>query len=254
MKEQIKRIFNKLFKPLVKKLGYVESGIVVKRNINKELLFNFFTILNEINYEPKHIIDVGANHGAWTRETLNHFPKAYYSLFEPQYWLQDSIQDIISVNSKVSFNAYGVGKERGTFKFTIHERDDSCSFKYTEDEAKKKGFKQIDLPVITLDEFIDEKKLPIPDLVKIDAEGLDLEVLAGASSFFGKTEIFMVEASVNNKDYDNTFLKTINYMNDKGYKLFDVTALNKPYKPNILWLVELVFIKKDGIVDNLNYL
>jgi hypothetical protein len=31
---------------------------------------------------------------------------------------------------------------------------------------------------------------------KIDAEGLDLEVLKGASNYFGKTEIFMVEAGV----------------------------------------------------------
>jgi hypothetical protein len=43
---------------------------------------------------------------------------------------------------------------------------------------------------------------------KIDAEGLDLEVLKGASNYFGKTEIFMVEAGVLS-EFDNSFLKIL---------------------------------------------
>jgi hypothetical protein len=42
----------------------------------------------------------------------------------------------------------------------------------------------------------------------------------------------------------------INYMADKGYMLFDITDLNRPFKPNVLWLMELVFIRKDGIINN----
>jgi hypothetical protein len=30
----------------------------------------------------------------------------------------------------------------------------------------------------------------MPDMVKIDAEGLDLKVLAGGSNLLGKTEVF----------------------------------------------------------------
>jgi hypothetical protein len=42
---------------------------------------------------------------------------------------------------------------------------------------------------------------------KIDAEGLDLEVLKGASNYFGKTEIFMVEAGVLSQNLIIAFLK-----------------------------------------------
>jgi len=37
------------------------------------------------------------------------------------------------------------------------------------------------------------------DIIKIDTEGLDLNVLKGGNKYFGKTEIFMVGAGVVNK-------------------------------------------------------
>jgi len=254
MKKTIKKALTKLINPLAIRLGYSKQNKIPKKKVLIEtkngLLFNFYHVLKEMNFTPKHIVDVGANHGTWTREALKYFPDAKYTLFEPQHWLEKSIKDITSTNDNVKFNAFGVGKEKGTFKFTIVDRDDSCSFKYSEEEAKNKGFEQVDLPVITLNDFFKENNLTTPDIIKIDAEGLDLEVLEGASNFFGKTEIFLVEAAVVNSNIENTVLKVLEYMDAKGYKLFEITDLNRPFKPKVLWLVELVFVKKEGVIDN----
>ena len=204
-----------------------------------------------MGFTPNHIIDVGANHGTWTRETLKFFPNAYYTLLEPQEWLQSSLQDLLDINFKITFNAVGAGAKSGSFQFTIVNRDDSCSFRYTEEEAKAQGFKQVEVPIITLNELvINHPTLPFPDLVKIDAEGLDLEVLEGASNLMGKTEVFLVEAALFCKEFDNSLLKMVNYMDDKGYTLFEITDLNRPFKPNVLWLTELAFVKKGGIIDS----
>ena len=242
MKKIIKKSFSKLGLTIAKKGANVN---------NKDfLLFNFYQTLKAFQFEPKHIVDVGANHGTWTREALNYFPNAYYSLVEPQYWLKDSIADILSSNNKVIFHPFGAGETEGSFQFTIHDRDDSCSFKYTEEEALAKGFKQLTLPVVTLNTLLSETELPVPDIIKIDAEGLDIQVLNGASNYFGKTEIFMVEAGVVNKSFNNSFLKIMNYMDEKGYRLFEITDLNRPYHPKVLWLVELVFVLKGGKIDS----
>ena len=247
----IKKLIMLLITPINRKLGIIDKEIMKvdrSKNILLETLFNNFRI---IGFEPKHIVDVGANRGTWTKEVLKYIPNAHYTLIEPQIWLANAFQDLLNSNDKIKYLPVGAGKKAGTFKFTIVDREDSCSFRYTELEAKEKGFKQIEIPVITLNEMVKEMdKKPFPDLVKIDAEGLDLEVLEGASSFFGKTEVFMVEVSVFSKSFDNTTFKMINFMADKGYVLFDITDLNRPFETRVLWLMELVFIKKDGFINN----
>ncbi len=246
MKSKIKKLIISILSPLAKRLGYEfkKTDLAELSYEKNNLLFIFYNILKQIGFEPKHIVDVGANHGTWTRETLKYFPDAYYTLLEPQHWLKSSIEDILKTNPKVKFNAVGAGATQGTFNFTIVNRDDSCSFRYTEAEANAEGFEQIKLPVVTLNDLLSESDLPTPDIIKIDAEGLDIEVLEGASNYWGKTEIFMVEVGIVNKLFDNSFLKMINYMDKHGYTLFEITDINRPFVPAVLWLAELVFIKE----------
>jgi FkbM family methyltransferase len=246
MKQLMKNTVKKILHPLILRLGYHEN--LIEKNEN--LLENLYIQLKQLGFIPQHIVDVGANHGNWTRTALRHFPDAYYTLLEPQEWLKDSITDLLDKNKKISFNGVGVGSKKGSFKFTLVNRDDSSSFRFTDEEAKKHGLSQIEVPVVTLNEFIGQLNIPTPAIIKIDAEGLDLDVLEGASDFFGKTELFLVEAGVGLKDIKNSFLNVVNFMDKNGYRLFDITDLNRPFEPSILWLTELAFIKKGGQLDS----
>lgn len=254
MKQLLRAILTKILNPLVIRLGYVHwsNAAPEKKSYAKNSLLEvFFKNIEAMGFTPKHIIDIGANHGTWTRETLKYFPDAYYTLVEPQEWLKPSLHDLLDNNLKISFNAFGAGAKSGSFMFTIVDRDDSCTFRYTEEEAKSKGLKQIEIPILTLNEIVQRNStLPFPDLVKIDAEGLDIAVLEGASNLIGKTEVFLVEAALFCKEFDNSLLKMVNYMDDKGYSLFEITDLNRPFSPQVLWLVELAFVKKGGILDS----
>lgn len=250
MRKRIKKVSKLLLKNLGYTLSKVNTVKIVDTNGKNYLLSNFYNTLKKINFEPKHIVDIGANHGTWSREALQYFPDAYYTLLEPQEWLKESFQDILETNPKVQFYPVGAGEKKGSFLFTIVDRDDSCSFRYTKEEALEAGFKQLEIPVVTLNELLFESKISVPDIIKIDAEGLDIEVLKGASDFFGKTEIFMVEAGVVNKLFHNSFLELINFMDNKGYRLFEITDLNRPFDLKVLWLVELVFVKKGGFIDS----
>jgi FkbM family methyltransferase len=253
MKQQIKKIAIKLIDPIATNLGYSRLKPSIENQYSKNnLLRTFFLNLKAIGFIPKHIIDVGANHGSWTRETLKYFPDSYYTLVEPQSWLKESFQDILGKNEKVDYYPVGAGAQEGTFKFTIVNRDDSCSFRYTEAEAKEAGFEQVELPVETLNAIVSKSDFPFPDMVKIDAEGLDIEVLKGANNLFGKTEIFLVEVAVVNKNLKNTCLEVIKFMELNGYTLFDITDLNRPFG-NCLWLMELVFVLKNGVVNTYDF-
>jgi len=251
IKAYIKKTVIKLVNPVITLVGYKKkSNYSQEYSFNKNSLLNTFYInLISVGFIPKHIVDVGANRGTWTREALKYFPDAYFTLIEPQNWLKGSFEDILNSNDKVQYYPVGAGGKEGSLQFTIVDQDDSCTFRYTQEEAKAAGFQQREISVVTLNSLFSQNKWPVPDIIKIDAEGLDIEVLKGSDNFFGKTEIFMVEAGVCNQIFDNSFLKVINFMDKKGYRLFDITDLNRPFIPKLLWLVELVFVKKNGFLD-----
>jgi len=100
------------------------------------------------------------------------------------------------------------------------------------------------VPLRTVNEIVASSGLPVPAMVKIDAEGFDLKVIAGASELFGKTEIFLAEASVGERDFENSALAVLQLMDQAGYRLLDVTDLNRSAKSGLLWLTELAFLKK----------
>lgn len=81
-------------------------------------------------------------------------------------------------------------------------------------------------------------------MVKVDAEGFDLKVLAGATELMGKTDIFLVEAAVWCPELENTVAEVVRWMDSAGYSLADVTDLNRSPRFGVLWLCELAFFRK----------
>jgi len=214
-----------------------------------ELLTNLFISLKQLEFYPKHIIDVGANYGSWSRIARQHYPESFLTMVEPQGDLKIQVRDLLVDKDRVDYYPVGAGNRSGKLKFTLHKRHDSCSFALSEADAAARNFKQIEVDVMTLNEICSNSRFPLPELIKIDAEGFDLEVLEGASELFKTAEVFLVEASVSNPRYKNTVSRVIDAMHKKGYQLFDITQLNRPMAVKLLWLVELVFIRTGGRVD-----
>ena len=244
-----------LLSNLAKMMGYriIKNSTLIQQSTqnvtvveNKaDLLTTFYSNLKTAGFFPSFVIDIGANTGTWTRELLKNFPNSKVLMIEPQQRLQSHFQDLL--NENISYLPVGVGNKNDVLKFTIHDRDDSCSFIYSEEEAKELGYEQVSIPIKTLNTIIKENNCPTPDLIKIDAEGLDLEVIEGASDFYGKTEVFLVEATVCNKTYNNTVFEVVKLMDKCGYQMFEITDLNRPFPDNqILWLIEIVFVQKNG--------
>lgn len=242
-KKLLKSFINKV-SPLAARFGFYPKH---QFEDNKTLLVSrALTYLKNKEFTPKYILDVGANHGTWTRDTLKVFPNSTYILIEPQAHLEKSIQDLKS-NSRIKFYPMGLGNQNGILEFAINQSDDSSSFRPSNSKIEGYEFKKmVKVQMKTLDTFLKEENLPVPELVKIDAEGLDLEVLEGAMSIFGITECILVEAAVHQKDFPNSLLNILNFMDQKGYEIFDFTDLNRPFSNELLWLVEVMFIKKES--------
>lgn len=200
----------------------------------------FFSSLQRLGFAPKHILDVGANRGLWTREALKYFPAARYTLIEPQDNLKSHVQDLLTRGSQFEWINVGAADKPGSLPMCISSRDDSSTFVLADRHGHSAGSNFTTVQAKSLDEIV--SSVGIPDLVKIDAEGFDLKVLQGASSLFGKTDIFLAEAEVCG-NYDNSVVEILNFMSAAGYRLLDITDLNRSPKHGVLWLVELAFLR-----------
>jgi FkbM family methyltransferase len=207
-----------------------------------------FYLLKQRGFAPKHILDIGANHGRWTRIALKYFPDAYYTLVEPQDHLKIDVQDLLNGGGgKIRWIGAGAGEKSGILPFSIPNRDDSSTFVPTRKWAEAAGMHRIDVPVTTLDEIVQTGDAPFPDMIKIDAEGFDLRVIAGASELLGKVEVFLLEAAIcavapGQGLYENTLANVIQTMGNAGYHVIDITDLNRSPKYGVLWLCELAFL------------
>jgi FkbM family methyltransferase len=204
----------------------------------------FFTLVKRHGFAPRRVLDIGANRGNWTREALHHFPAAEFLLVEPQDQLKEHIADLLAGGAPIRWINAGAGDRAGRLALTIAPRDDSSSFVLSPEQAKAAGYPQVDVEVRTINEIVASHGGIVPEMVKIDAEGYDLRALAGASDLFGKTDIFFVEAAVCATGIPNTMAAVVAAMDAAGYRMIDITDINRSPKHGVLWLCELAFMRK----------
>lgn len=210
----------------------------VKKTPGDPLLDQFFQTLVHLGYSPTDIIDVGANHGHWTRSAAHFFPNSSFTLLEPQAHLERDIQDLRAEGRKIRWISAGASDKTGEMVFEVASKDDSSHFV---ENSSAEGQR---IKVWALDDLLHEEKLPVPGILKIDTEGFDLKVLAGAKTLLGKTDFILIETAVVCPHFANTTHRVISHLADAGYDLMDITCLNRSSKDNLLWLTEMAFVRR----------
>ena len=94
------------------------------------------------------------------------------------------------------------------------------------DSSQLRIGKQRKTSVVTIDSLLSETYPDfVPDLIKLDIQGFELEALSGANTTFGRTEVFIVETSVIRLSAMSPFTReVISFMFDRGYELYDITG------------------------------
>lgn len=204
----------------------------------------FFGLLKQHGFSPRLVVDVGANRGNWTREARRSFPESEFVMIEPQDELRAHALDLLQPGSRVRWITAGVSDRPGRLPLTLAPRDDSNTFTMQPNVAASYGYAQREVEVRTLNEIIATLGLPAPDMLKIDAEGYDLKAVAGASDLLGKTDIVFVEAAVCATGIENTMAAVLARMSAAGYRMIDITDINRSPKYGVLWLCELAFMRE----------
>ena len=110
--------------------------------------------------------------------------------------------------------------------------------------AKRASNSSITVPVTTIDQFCEDQGIDRVDLLKVDVQGFEGEVLAGAVRTLRNVDAVMVEISLYDF-YDkasDSFFEVSSRMRDSGFALWDISKVSKnPQNLRTDWF-EAVFV------------
>jgi hypothetical protein len=130
---------------------------------------------------------------------------------------------------------------------TDEDHDYSATFTVPIKTAAARGLRQIEVPMVTLNEIVRTSDAPLPEMVKIDAEGFDLRVIAGASELLGRTDIFLLETAMYpHPRMKNTLENVITTMSHAGYHIIDITELIHLPEYRVLLSCEIAFLRNES--------
>jgi FkbM family methyltransferase len=154
------------------------------------------------------IFDVGANVGMWTKLFLQKRPDAQIFLFEPDPACRAAIASLGLSNTRVITAAVGRRKETGVLH-TPRPTDHIASLYPRKDTvAQNVTFSQIEVPIVCIDDVVEEFQIEVIDFMKIDIEGAELDALHGATASLraGKIRAIAFEFGCGNVN-SRTFLR-----------------------------------------------
>jgi FkbM family methyltransferase len=194
------------------------------------------------------VIDIGAAFGDWTRQSKKLFPQATYILVEPlaQYdeWLNLLIKEMPnSVRVKAA-----VSRSSGYITFFFHE-DWVGSSLYSEAEGVQVDGTPLQVETITVDEIVQQQKLSGPFLLKIDVQGAELQVLAGATQVLQQTEYLIIETSLLQFFTKGPLIgDVVDYMQRRKFVIYDILGFQYRLLDNALGQLDLAFVPEHSIL------
>jgi FkbM family methyltransferase len=168
------------------------------------------------------IFDVGANIGQTALSYLKNFPDAEIFSFEPISETFQQLRANVYGKSGVKCFNLAMGRESGSIQVQLQ----SCSlFNSLSNKGNYATGRAEIVRVVSLDEFLEEKQIPHIDILKIDAEGFDLEVLKGGTKFLqsAKDVFLYIETTFRREDNDHTNFDEIHsFIYDYGFRFVGI--------------------------------
>ena len=145
----------------------------------------------------RHIIDVGVADG--TPSLYEAYPTAYLDLFEPAEKYVPNIEKSILRHRQGRLHRCALGSAEAHLPLVRAGRSSGC----LDPHARTRGLPEEEfslVPVRRLDAILRPDDIRGPAVLKIDTEGFELDVLAGAENLLPSIELVVVEMQLHKND------------------------------------------------------
>ncbi len=187
------------------------------------------------------VLDVGVLNE--TAELMRAFPDKLHVLFEPivefGYQIHESYSDI-----EHELHSVAVSDSSGQIELQVHSLIDGQDISHsmmTGPETNESKEARL-VPMIALDDFLAVKSYTEPFLLKIDIDGHELKVIAGALQTLKKCSVVIVECQ------RSELAQRIIAIQSQGFVLFDL--MEPSYYDEAFWQCDAIFVREDLFNSN----
>ncbi len=201
--------------------------------------------LRRLGFSPDLVVDVGAHSGTWTRMALPLFPTARFVMVEAQPEHEPALQAVQALAAARITYAIGLlGREsKAAVEFRLAGTGSSL---YPENTSFPQ--RRTTLAMTTLDGVLELDRGVRGIFLKLDVQGAELDVLAGAAAALQRTEAILLEASL--VEYNlgaPRIADVIARLRELEFLLFDIWDLRR-IGP-VLAQTDLVFVRRGSVLE-----
>ena len=209
------------------------------------MIVNALQKLKSFGFEPKNILDIGANKGKWTLEIKKKvFPKAEYTLIEAIDY--EELEKLSVKHDNINYK--NILLDEIEHLVTWYEKRNTGDSLFKENTGYFDDCKEIKRSATTLDLVFNKNE--VFELIKIDCQGAEIPILKGGNRLVQKSSVIILEVPFMG-EYNigaPNFYEHINYMENIGYRVFDIVELHRV--DNILIQIDIIFIKQGHDFEN----
>jgi FkbM family methyltransferase len=212
-------------------------------------MYSFLEDLKERGLKCETLLDVGANKAEWSFMFKEIYKEAACFLIEPLEECRPEMERFVAEHMGSNYFLCAAGSENAQKVITVWNDLYGSSLLPETNTEKLKSGKQREIAVRTIDDMIRDGQIPVPEIVKIDVQGYELEALRGATLLFGHTELFILEVSL--ISFDDVpgmpeLKEVVDFMFEKGYVAYDFPGFLRRPLDGALGQCDIAFAKKEG--------
>ncbi|HTL57327.1 MAG TPA: FkbM family methyltransferase [Candidatus Limnocylindrales bacterium] len=152
--------------------------------------------LVKLGLNAQAFFDVGASTGRWSERVSEDFPEASFDLFEPlvdhapDYRLK--MEAVLAQHPGFRLHKFALGPEAKRTSMCLYPNN-LVGSTALELEALPPSAQWETVDMLTVDYVIQEFRLPVPQVIKMDTQGCELGILQGARATLPKVEVLLLE-------------------------------------------------------------
>ncbi len=198
------------------------------------------------DFSPRQIIDVGASNGSWTDKVMESFPDASYFLVEAMEERRPALEKFKALHPNTDFCIAALGEKSGEVSMNITADGFGTAVSETPDNART-------VPLITLDQLLDDGSIQPPDFIKMDIQGYEWYALQGATRCLEKCRIVILECIMHPGKEDRKLMADlIILMKEHGFIPYEIVdAIERQEHSYAMSQCDIMFVKLgDPLIDN----